>query len=39
MVENGTHVFAQTNLNENMGFNAGAENAAPDLYLDPKVLK
>ena len=25
MIEKGTHVFAQTKLNENMGFNAGAE--------------
>ncbi len=25
MVEKDSHVFAQTNLNENMGFNAGAE--------------
>ncbi len=25
MIEKGTHVFAQTKLNENMGFNSGAE--------------
>ena len=29
VVEQGTHVFAKTKLNENMGFKSGAENWVP----------
>ena len=35
VVEEGPHVVAYPMLSKNVGYNSGAENAMPDLYIEP----
>ena len=39
IVEEDDHILAYPMISKNAMYKGGAENAAPDLYLDPKVLK